>query len=231
MREAQRERLPLAAGETKPSDKGVTLMELVQRARNSAGQEQVWLATLINQRLKKVTELPEREVLATFLLEQLDDMSFAGLKDKKHWPCRAAAVEAVIELGYPHALQLEPADVEYLAAEKAKRPTALAPMRIAAGLGIAAALFFGVPALGRSSFEAAAAGAVAAGNLGLLLSHPSRWLRRGLEVAGLLGSGLLSLWVFIFGHSFASPDAMLAMALMTASTSVLSFIEWRLQPR
>jgi hypothetical protein len=235
VRELERETAPLATQETQPSEKAVTLIELVQRARNSTGQEQLWLATLVNQRLKKIGALPEPEKLVTFLLEQLDDQSFAGLKDKKGWPCRAAAVEAVIELGYPHALQLDPEDVEYLTQERLSRPTRLWPLTIASGLGLTGSValgLLGVASTRSSGVDIVTAGITATGFLGLLFSHPRSAARRVLEVAGLAGSVLLGVSALIGGRAlFHSPDAMVALGLASLSSVVLSFIESKLQPQ
>jgi hypothetical protein len=235
VRELERETGPLAAQETQPSEKAVTLVELVGRARSATGQEQVWLATLVNQRLKKVVGLPEPEQLVTFLLEQLDDQSFAGLRDKKGWPCRAAAVEAVIELGYPHALQLDPDDVEYLAQEKLSRPSRLWPLTISAGLGLTGSVALGLLGLAStrsSGVDIVSAGISATGFVGLLFTHPRSVGRRVLEVAGLAGSALLSATALFGGSSlFHSPDAMLALSLAAFSSVVLSFIEGQLQPK
>lgn len=235
MQQLERETAPLAVQETDttPSEKGVTLIELVQRARNSEGQEQVWLATLVNQRLKKIAALPDTESLVGFLLERLDDDSFAGLRDKKGWPCRAAVVEAVIELGYPHALQLRPKDVEYLAEQKLARPTRLWPLTIAAGLGLTGAVALGL--LGMVSdrargFDVVSAGVAATGFVGLLFTHPRSTARRVLEVSGLFGSGLLGFMALMGGtRLFSSPDSMLALSLAAFSSVVLSFIEGQLQ--
>lgn len=235
MQQLERETAPLAVQDrdTTPSEKGVTLIELVQRARNSEGQEQLWLATLVNQRLKKVKALPDPEQLVTFLLERLDDDSFAGLRDKKGWPCRAAAVEAVIEMGYPHALQLRPKDVEYLAQEKLARPTRLWPLTIAAGLGLTGSVALGLLGLVSTragGVDVVSAGIAATGFVGLLFTHPRSTVRRVLELGGLFGSGLLGFAALLGGtHLFYSPDSMMALSLAAFSSVVLSYIEGQLQ--
>lgn len=235
MRELERETGPLEVQETQPSEKAVTLIELVERTRKSSGQEQVWLATLVNQRLKKLSSLPEPENLLAFLLDQLEDKTLVGLRDKKGWPLHAAVVEAVIELGYPHALQLHPDDIEYLAKEKLSRPTRLWPLTIAAGLGLTGSVALGLLGLAStrsSGVDIVSAGIAATGFVGLLFTHPRSTARRVLEVVGLSGSALLSS-VALFGGNglFHSPDAMLALSLAAFSSVVLSFIEGQLQPR
>jgi hypothetical protein len=236
VRELERETPVVAAmQDTQPSEKAVTLVELVQRARNSTAQERTWLATLVNQRLKKIGALPEPEKLVEFLLEQLEEGSLMELRDKQGWTCHAAAVEAVIEMGYPHALALQPDDVEFLNAEKLKRPTRLWPLTIAAGLGLTASValaLLGVASARRTGVDVATAGLSAAGFLGLLLSHPRSTARRMLELGGALGSAVLSAAALFGGPSlFHSVDAMLALAVASFSSVVLSFIEGRLQPR
>jgi hypothetical protein len=236
VQQPERQTSPLAVlQETKPSEKAVTLIELVQRARNSAGQEQVWLATLVNQRLKKIAALPEPETVTAWLLEQLEEEGLSGLTDKRGWPVRAAVVEAIIEFGYPFALELRPEDVEFLTEEKKKRPTRLWPLTIASGLGLTASValgLLGVASTRTTGVDVVTAGLTATGFLGLLLTHPRGGARRALEVGGLLGSVLLGGSALVGGTAlFHSVDAMLALALASFSSVVLSFIEGQLQPK
>jgi hypothetical protein len=83
-----------------------------------------------------------------------------------------------------------------------------------------------------SGVDIVTAGIAGSGFLGLLFSHPRSGFRRVLEVAGVLGSGLLAaIAVASEGRLFHSPDAMTALALAGFSSVVLSFIEGKLQPR
>ena len=83
----------------------------------------------------------EREARAQFLLERLDDEAFHDLYDSDGVSCRAVAVEAVLALGFPWALHLEPDDLDYL---RTVKPTRLAPSgwrAMAVVTGVLAALF------------------------------------------------------------------------------------------
>ena len=237
MRQLERESGPPVGPDAKPGENPVTLIELVHRARNSEGQERVWLATLVNQRLARLKRLPDAEQLVTFFLEQLDDAEFGRLTDKHGWPCRAAVVEAIIELGYPHALQLDPDDVEYFTQSKLSRPRRLVPARLSAALGVGLGLGLFIAALTavvgrRMGFQVGLSGTlVVLANAGLFFSHPAGTPRRVFEVVcALVLLGLL--WPLVV-HGLLTDWAvpMLAGTAATLSSAVLSMAERRLQPR
>lgn len=133
MAELERERVEVVGVASRPVANPVTLPELVQRARNSAGQETEWLAGLINERLEALGPGAGPEV-GPLLLEWIEDGAFEGLVAGDGWACRAAAVAAVLELGYPHALSLDPDDLEFLRAERERVPRER-PQRNVAALG------------------------------------------------------------------------------------------------
>ena len=116
-------------------------LEALQRARNSEGDERLKLAGQLNALLRRRPHDAEREGWAQFLLEKLDDEAFHDLYDEGGVSCRAVAVEAVLGLGFPYALHLEPDDLEYL---RTVKPTRLAPGgwgAMAVVTGVLAALF------------------------------------------------------------------------------------------
>lgn len=116
-------------------------LETLQRARNSEGDERLQLAGRLNQLLRRPPSEAERELWAQFLLERLDDEAFHDLYDTDGVSCRAVAVEALLGLGFPWALHLEPDDLEYL---RTVKPSRLAPTgwrAMAVVTGVLAALF------------------------------------------------------------------------------------------
>ena len=116
-------------------------LETLQRARNADGDERLELATKLNELMRGAPAETEREARAQFLLERLDDEAFHDLYDSDGVSCRAVAVEAVLALGFPWALHLEPDDLDYL---RTVKPTRLAPSgwrAMAVVTGVLAALF------------------------------------------------------------------------------------------
>ena len=157
-----------------PAREPVTLSELVQRARNSSDEEKRWLAGLVLQALEKVPDIPmpERDRQVTLLLEFLDDEALHGMVAPNGVECRAAAVEAVLRVGYPWALQLEPDDMEFF---RTQRPAfeLRAPV-VKAGAGLA----------GGSSLMILAASLAHGPSLGVWLADR---LRDPIDVATLSG--------------------------------------------
>ncbi len=130
---------PVKAGE------GISLSELIQRARNAVGEERAWLCTLVNRALAALATATDKDRQAALLLEMLDDEALHGLEDEDRVPCRAVAVEALLAIGYPWALQLEPEDVQFLRDHPAQRRRGVPINRIAGGAaGLGASTLLGV---------------------------------------------------------------------------------------
>ncbi len=123
-------------------DGGITLSELIQRARNASGEERAWLCTLVNRALAALSAAPDKDRQAALLLEMLDDEALHGLEDERKVPCRAVAVEALLTIGYPWALQLEPEDVQFLRDHPATAKSVLPLARIFSGFAGASAVTF-----------------------------------------------------------------------------------------
>jgi hypothetical protein len=116
-------------------------LEMLQRARNSEGDQRLELAARLNALLRRRPLEAEREEWSQFLLEKLDDEAFHDLYDSEGVSCRAVAVEAVLALGFPYALHLEPDDLEYLRTVKPSRLPAAGWRAMAVVTGVLAALF------------------------------------------------------------------------------------------
>lgn len=121
-----------------------TLVERLEAARAEAeGALRELACARLNAALLAVPQLEAREAAATWMLQQLDAEAFHGLVDDQGASARACAVEAVLAVGYPVALQLEPDDIEYFRDAAKRRGTAgrgLSRALLAAGVGQAAAL-------------------------------------------------------------------------------------------
>ncbi len=116
-------------------------LEVLQRARNSEGDERLQLAGKLNALMRKPPPETEREAWAQFLIEKLDDEAFHELYDAEGVSCRAVAVEAVLALGFPYALHVEPADLEYLRTVLPSRGGAGGWRAMAVVTGVLAVLF------------------------------------------------------------------------------------------
>jgi hypothetical protein len=99
------------------------------------------LAGQLNRLLGVAPSPDDREAYAHLLLDKLEDEAFHELYDAQGISSRALAVESVLQLGWPWALHLDPADLEYLRAVKPR--TLLPPMwrAMAVVTGVLAALF------------------------------------------------------------------------------------------
>jgi len=130
---------------------------------------------------------------ADLLLRLLEEGKLQGLEDSRGRTARAAAVEALLGMGYPYALELAPEDLEHLRAETRRLPLVSRVGAVALVLaltslqGLLGWLWEDEVALVHAIFTAVSAVAVA-------LPSPSRWFRWGarlsLVAAGLAGVGL-----------------------------------------
>jgi hypothetical protein len=141
----EQEREQIEAGATSPDTElaasASSALDLLQRARNSEGDERFQLAGRLNTLLRAAPPADEREARAQFLLEKLDDEAFHDLYDGDGSSVRAVAVEALLALGFPWALHLDPDDLDYLRAVKPQRTTASGWRAMAVVTGVLAALF------------------------------------------------------------------------------------------
>ncbi len=180
--------------------------ELIQRARNAVGEERAWLCTLVNRSLAALPAARDKDKQAPLLLQMLDDEALHDMEDDKKVPCRAVAVEALLSIGYPWALQLDPDDVDFLRAHPAFAKSRLPVAQIVSGFaGVTAVTFVGlsllqtplwwVYQLTRSPLELALAAILLTTMvcavplaLGKKFVTPARWL---LGLASVTGAGLL----------------------------------------
>jgi hypothetical protein len=117
------------------------VLDTLQRARNSEGEARLLLCARLNALLKRGTGQEEREAFAQLIIEKLDDEAFHDLYDAEGLSCRAAAVDAVLALGFPWALHVWPDDLEYLRAMKPSRSGSPTLRAMAVVTGVLAALF------------------------------------------------------------------------------------------
>jgi hypothetical protein len=108
---------------------------LLEEARAAAGAERAALALHLNRELEALgAEGGSREV-ADLLLQLLESGRLEGLEDAEGRTCRGVAVETLVGLGYPYALEVRPEDLEYLRTQaRPTRPGLLSKGALAAGV-------------------------------------------------------------------------------------------------
>jgi hypothetical protein len=133
---------PLATVEQAPlAASAARLNAALERARSGEGDARLKLAGELNVLLRRQVAVEEREPVAHFVIEKLDDEAFHDLYDAEGASCRATAVEAVLALGFPFALHLWPEDLEYLRATKPIESGSPTLRAMAIVTGVLAALF------------------------------------------------------------------------------------------
>ncbi|WP_164007508.1 hypothetical protein [Pyxidicoccus trucidator] len=102
---------------TAPLDLPLPLLVLTEQARRVPEAERPELALRLNSLLGQMAaEGGDRQVADTFH-RLLDSGKLEGLVDTQGRSCRAAAVEALLSLGFPYALEVRPEDLEHLRAD------------------------------------------------------------------------------------------------------------------
>jgi hypothetical protein len=94
----------------------------VVRARKAGGQARRQLADEINAAFRKLGQSGGSRAVADFLLKQLEEDAFEGLTDSEGRTCRGVAVEALLAMGYPYALEISPEDLEHLRQDSSPNP-------------------------------------------------------------------------------------------------------------
>ena len=90
---------------------------LARRAAAAPESDRARLARRIAARLRRIPGDVPPEPAARWLLEALERSTWVGFADARGRTCRAAAVEALLALGYPWALHVTPEDLEHYRAQ------------------------------------------------------------------------------------------------------------------
>ncbi|MBZ4414896.1 hypothetical protein [Myxococcus sp. RHSTA-1-4] len=105
---------PLTGRPTPPLDLPLPVLVLTEQARRVPEAERPELASRLNALLEQMAEgAGDRHVADTFH-RLLETGKLEGLVDARGRSCRAVAVEALLSLGYPYALEVRPEDLEHL---------------------------------------------------------------------------------------------------------------------
>ncbi len=92
----------------------LALHRLVEEAQGSAPESRKAWAVRINQSFRAMAHSGVPREAADFITRELEQNRLANLVDPEGLTCRAAAVEALLDLGYPYALEVAPEDLEHL---------------------------------------------------------------------------------------------------------------------
>ena len=107
---------PLPGKPTPPLDLPLPVLVLTEQTRRASEVERPELAWRLNTLLEEMaSEGGSRPVADTFH-RLLESGKLDGLVDVRGRSCRAVAVEALLSLGFPYALEVRPEDLEHLRA-------------------------------------------------------------------------------------------------------------------
>lgn len=109
----------LGAGTVRPAER---LTLLVAEARSARGPQRTGLAGAINGVMALLPLEADPQASAALLHRLQEEGLLEGLEDEAGLPCGIAATRALLELGYPHALEVSP---ERLAALRGWSPPSL----------------------------------------------------------------------------------------------------------
>lgn len=101
---------------TPPLDLPLPVLVLSEQARRVPEAERPLVAARLNLQLSRMARTGGDRLVADTFLRLLESGRLTGLVDAKGRTCRAAAVEALLSLGFPYALEVLPEDLEHLRA-------------------------------------------------------------------------------------------------------------------
>lgn len=173
------------------------LSELLEQVR-APGAERKDVDALLTGLERPLAEDESPRARADFLLALLNSRRLRAMKGSKGQSVRAAAVQAMMELGHPYALELPPEALEARGRESSTSHGTGA--RGLSTLGIILSIIGSVPGL-------------VFGPIGLLLAVPCALAlfggaveSRGLHKAGVVLMGLLSAGLFLLGGGLILED-------------------------
>ncbi|WP_275899140.1 hypothetical protein [Pyxidicoccus caerfyrddinensis] len=109
-------RLALPGKPTPPLELPLPVLVLVEQARRVPAEERPELALRLNTLLEQISAEGGSRQLADTFHRLLETGKLEGLVDTRGRSCRAVAVEALLSLGFPYALEVRPEDLEHLRA-------------------------------------------------------------------------------------------------------------------
>jgi len=115
---------PLRGRPMAPLDLPLPVLALIEQARRVPVAERPEVAARLNGQFARMAQAGGDRLVADTLLRLLETGRLTGLVDAAGRSCRAAAVEALLSLGFPYALEVRPEDLEHLRADARQRKQA-----------------------------------------------------------------------------------------------------------
>ncbi|WP_426749382.1 hypothetical protein [Myxococcus sp. Y35] len=113
----------------------LVLIEQAQQARGLPEAHRHAVAERLNAQLARMAQAGGDRLVADTFLRLLERGQLEGLVDAKGRSCRAAAVEALLSLGFPYALEVRPEDLEHLR-DNARQQQAMSRVRPYASMAV-----------------------------------------------------------------------------------------------
>ncbi|MCE9669447.1 hypothetical protein LY474_16675 [Myxococcus stipitatus] len=107
---------------TPPLEMPLPVLVRVQQALHAPEAERPEAATQLNEALARMAEGGGGREVADTLQRLLASGQLTGLVDAQGRSCRAVAVEALLSLGFPYALEVDPDDLKHLRANVGLTP-------------------------------------------------------------------------------------------------------------
>ncbi|MFY1824709.1 hypothetical protein ACN47A_02225 [Myxococcus fulvus] len=107
---------------TPPVELPLPVLVRVEQAVAASDAERPEAAARLNEVLAQLAQGGGERQVADTLHRLLDSGRLEGLVDARGRSCRAVAVEALLSLGFPYALEVQPEDLKHLRSNNASRP-------------------------------------------------------------------------------------------------------------
>ncbi|WP_239989389.1 hypothetical protein [Corallococcus macrosporus] len=112
---------PRSGKPTPPLDLPLPVLVLTEQAQRAPEAERPLIAARLNLQLARMARTGGDRLVADTFLRLLESGRLTGLVDARGRTCRAAAVEALLSLGFPYALEVHPEDLAHLRANAQQR--------------------------------------------------------------------------------------------------------------
>jgi hypothetical protein len=196
---------PLRGMKTPPPETPLPVLLLVDQARSAEGRERQELSRRINRWLDEMVREGGSRHVADWFHHLIENGRLEGLADAAGHSCHDTAVQGLLAMGFPYALEVRPEDLERLRpreqqprSRKAQRDLKMGAAGVVLG-GVLTELVLNLlrlrPTTGILTVEV---GVALMATMALLVSGP-RTALRNLGLAGLLVVSALSVSLGLFG--------------------------------
>jgi hypothetical protein len=106
--------LPLPGANTPPPETPLPVLLLVDQARSAAGADRQELSRRINRWLEQMVREGGSRHVADWFHHLIDSKRLAGLADASGQPCHETAIQGLLAMGFPYALEIHPEELARL---------------------------------------------------------------------------------------------------------------------